>query len=267
MSVVVVTGCSSGFGLEIAAGFAERGDHVVGTMRNLDKAGPLRERLAEVGVREPDIRQLDVTDAESRSALVSGVEAELGQIDVLVNNAGLAQWGPAEEMEPDFHRRLFETNYWGPYEMMRLALPSMRTRRSGRIVNISSISGVTTGALFAAYSASKHALDGLSASMDQELATFGIRVALIMPGAFHTSIGENTPVEGLDNSAYGDDLRARLDTFQSAVSQIVDLSPVVEATIEAATAEHPQARYLVPARPYLDELVAAMEEHHQAALG
>jgi NAD(P)-dependent dehydrogenase (short-subunit alcohol dehydrogenase family) len=266
MSVVVVTGCSSGFGLEIAAGFAERGDHVVATMRNLEKAGPLRERLAEVGAREPDIRQLDVTDEESRSVLVSGVEAELGRIDVLVNNAGLAQWGPAEEMEPDFHRRLFETNYWGVFEMMRLVLPAMRERRGGRIVNMSSIAGILTGRNFGGYAASKHALDGLSAGMDLDLAPFGVRVVLVMPRSYGTSIGENTPVESLDRSAYGNDLRQQFDAFWARVNRNNDLSPVVGATIEAATAGHPRARYVVPAHAYLDGLVAAMEEQHQASL-
>ncbi|MEE8422847.1 MAG: SDR family oxidoreductase [Dehalococcoidia bacterium] len=265
MSVVVVTGCSSGFGLAIASGFAERGDHVVATMRNLDKAGQLRDVLTEAGVTDPDIRQLDVTDPGSRSTLVSRVEADLSRIDVLINNAGLAQWGPAEEMEPEFHRALFETNYWGAYEMMRLVLPGMRALRGGRIVNMSSIAGVVTGAQFGGYAASKHALDGLSASMDLELAPFGIRVTLIMPGAYSTSIGENTPLEALDRSAYGTDLRQPFDDLNANAR--LDLSPVVEATIEAATTRRPRARYVVPAHDYLDTLVSRMEERHQATLG
>ena len=91
MSVVVITGCNSGFGLEIAAGFAKRGDQVVATVRDLDRAGALRDRVPDAAVRT-----LEVTDPESRGPLVEGVLSEFGQIDVLVNNAGITQFGPAK---------------------------------------------------------------------------------------------------------------------------------------------------------------------------
>src|SRR5262249_18648480 len=144
MAVVLITGCSSGFGEAIALGFLRRGDTVVATMRRPDAApASLKADAARHGGCLQLI-PLDVTDPSSRAAAVQGVLDRNGRLDVLVNNAGVACSGSLEDTPLDLLRLVFETNFFGPHEMMRLVLPVMREQGAGRIVNVTAI-----GAIFA----------------------------------------------------------------------------------------------------------------------
>ena len=266
MSVVLVTGCSSGFGLETAVGFAKRGDTVVATMRDLDRDGPLRARLAEEQV-SAEMRQLDVVNASSRTSLVEGVLRDFGAIDVLINNAGVSQLGPAEEIDEEFHRTLFETNYWGPFELMRLALPSMRKRRAGRIVNLTSTGAIDCVPWMGVYCASKHALDAVGAAMDNELKGFGVRVVGVLPGPYGTALARNMP-DDPQSTGYGDYFTAGREYFDKLLHRRSDTSPVVEAVIDAATDPEPPPRTLVGVtRPGTADIGAAMNILHAELRG
>ena len=191
MAVVLITGCSSGFGLEAALAFAARGDVTVATMRNLGKADELRERADAVGV-EVEIEQLDVTDESSVSTAVAGVIDRHGSVDVLVNNAGVGSRGAVETMSMDSAQRLMDTNFWGPIRCIRAVLPTMRAQRSGVIVNVSSLASRVPGTAYSSmYGASKSGLNAVSEALATEVEPFGIRVVSIEPGFFETAISDN----------------------------------------------------------------------------
>jgi len=191
VAVVLVTGCSSGIGLETALAFARHGDRVVATMRNLARARPLQERTAADGL-EVDVVALDVTDDDSVTAAVEAIEARHGPVDVLVNNAGVAFTGPVETIDLDRARTLVETNLWGPVRTMRAVLPAMRKRGSGVIVNVTSTAARVPGSAYNGfYGASKQALAALTEAMVMELEPFGVRLALVEPGTYATDVFDN----------------------------------------------------------------------------
>src|SRR4051794_4132694 len=241
MSVVVITGCSSGFGLEAAIAFAERGDTVVATMRNLGKADELKKRAADAGV-EVDLEQLDVRDDASVATAFANILGRHGQIDVLVNNAGVGFGGPIETMPMDAALAVMDTNFFGTFRCTRAVLPGMRAQRSGAIVNVSSTSGLLPGQMYTSiYSASKHAVNALSAALASETEPFGIRVASICPGFFATEIGHNNDAtdNGIATSAYEADA-TWWDTFmQGSIDAGADPRVVADAIVAAATDEAP----------------------------
>lgn len=185
--VILITGCSSGFGLLMAARFASHGHHVIATMRDLNKQGLL---LSEVNRRggKVDILQLDVTDKGSIRRAVGQVAAQYGYVDVLINNAGYGVGGFFEDLTDQEIRRQMETNFFGVQNVIREVIPLMRPRRQGKIINISSTAGFSATPAFSAYSASKWALEGFSESLRYELKFFGIDVLLIEPGTYKTQI-------------------------------------------------------------------------------
>lgn len=180
---VLVTGCSSGFGFLTAVGAAKLGYEVIATMRNLDKAEPLKKALAEAHV-SADIEELDVTSLESIAALVEKV----GSVDILINNAGILITGSFLDITDAEMRRVFETDYFGAVNLTRAVAKGMIERKSGRIINIASLAGLIGHPFNAAYSASKHALVGFTKSIRAELAPFGIDVVSIEPGYHKTEI-------------------------------------------------------------------------------
>ncbi|MGH8973244.1 MAG: SDR family oxidoreductase [Acidimicrobiia bacterium] len=188
MSVVVITGCSSGLGPLAALAFARRGDRVYATMRGIERGHELLDRARDEGL---DVRvlELDVTsDASVQGAIDEMLEAE-GRIDVLVNNAGLLHYGSVEMLPDDLMRSTFETNLFGPVRLLRAVLPAMRSQRAGTIVNVSSVAGrIPAPPSFWSYIASKHGLSVLSDALAMELAPHGIRVICIEPGFFKTPI-------------------------------------------------------------------------------
>jgi NAD(P)-dependent dehydrogenase (short-subunit alcohol dehydrogenase family) len=185
--VVLVTGASSGIGRAIAEHLARRGDIVFGTSRRANAEAP-------PGVT---MLPLDVTSDESVSACVGAVLAQAGRLDALVNNAGVALTGGVEEVSIDEARRLFETNFFGVARMTRAVLPHMRDARRGHVITIGSASGLAGVPFAGYYSASKHALEGLSEALRHEMRPFGVQVAMVEPGYFRSAISEvgNTAAE------------------------------------------------------------------------
>src|SRR3990170_2900956 len=191
MAVVVITGCSSGFGMLAALEFARRGDSVYATMRNTAKADRLHTRAQAVGVAV-EVLQLDVNDIGSVGAAIEEVIRREGRIDVLVNNAGIGIEGAVEDFDDDEVLAVFETNLFGVIRVTRAVLPHMRSQGSGTIVTVGSLAGKATAPFSGIYSASKHAVEALSDALYYELQQFGIRVVLIEPGGFETEIETNS---------------------------------------------------------------------------
>src|ERR1017187_9102826 len=193
--IALITGSSSGFGLLTSIELAKAGFRVVATMRDLGR----RERLdqAATGVAALlDVRALDVTNFDALPAFVDSVVRDYGRLDVLVNNAGFAVAGFAEDIKLEELRQQFETNFFGAVAMTKAALPTMRRQRSGHIIQVSSISGLHGSVTVSSYSASKHALEGWSESLRMEVSSLGIKVVLIEPGAFQTDIWTRGAVMG-----------------------------------------------------------------------
>lgn len=191
MSVVLITGCSSGIGLEAALAFAERGHVVAATMRDLSKADALRER-AQAGGVDVEITQLDVNDDASVSSAVAGVVERHGTVDVLVNNAGVMSRGAVETMSMESAQQVMDTNFWGPIRCIRAVLPAMRAQRSGVIINVGSVASRLPGNFHQSmYAASKAAMNTVSEALATEVQPFGIRVVLIEPGFIDTAINAN----------------------------------------------------------------------------
>ncbi|WP_437590856.1 SDR family oxidoreductase [Sorangium sp. So ce1000] len=184
--LVLVTGSSSGIGLATAVACAAAGHRVIATMRRPEKAGAL---LAAAGARGAslEIEQLDVA-AESAPDRVRQILQKHGPVYALVNNAGIAVGGAFEEQADDDVRAQFETNVFGLMAVTRAVLPAMRGAGRGRIVNVSSISGLVGLPGVSAYAATKHAVEGFSEALRWEVAPFGVHVCLVEPGTFKTEI-------------------------------------------------------------------------------
>jgi NAD(P)-dependent dehydrogenase (short-subunit alcohol dehydrogenase family) len=186
MSVVLITGCSTGIGLATAIYLAKEGHKVYATMRN-----PSNSSLPEIINKELlpiDILTLDVNNDESVKKAVKQVLEQEGHIDVLVNNAGISAAGPVEELPLDAFKADMETNYIGTVRCVQSVLPSMHERGKGMIINVTSIAGKIYNAFHSTYVASKAAVEAFSESLALEVQPFGIRVALVEPGVIETPI-------------------------------------------------------------------------------
>jgi NAD(P)-dependent dehydrogenase (short-subunit alcohol dehydrogenase family) len=187
MKTAVITGTSTGIGFATSVHLAGNGYRVFAGMRNLDKAQPLRDAAAQH--RLPiEVIELDVTDQASCDRAF----ARIGAVDVLINNAGIGGASPLELTPEAEHRQMFETNYFGAVRCIQAVMPRMRERRSGAIVNITSIAGLVATPNQVAYSASKWALECLGEALAHELYRFNVRVVNVEPGVIMTSIFENS---------------------------------------------------------------------------
>ncbi len=180
---VLITGCSSGFGLYTAVKAAQKGCQVIATMRNLDKAQNL-EIEAGPAMQNITIEQLDVTNPVD----ADNIARKYPDIDILINNAGILITGSFLDLTDEEIERIFQTNYFGPMRLTRAYAPKMMENRSGRIINIASLAGRVGHPFNSAYSASKHALIGFTRSIAIELAPFGIQVVSVDPGYHKTEI-------------------------------------------------------------------------------
>ena len=248
MAVVLITGCSSGFGLLTALHFARKGDTVYASMRNTSKAAPLDE-AREKEKLTIEIVQLDVTEQELVRKAVQQVLGDAGRIDVLVNNAGISAHGPIEETDDDETKEIFETNFFGALRVMRAVAPKMREQRSGTIVNVSSLAGVVTAPFVGTYSASKRALEAASEALYFELHPFGVRVLLIEPGGFETNIQDTRRVarrftEGSPYIEFDQRFQQAL-TRLPAAGTLGDPQVVAETIYNAVYDQQPKLRYLV----------------------
>lgn len=187
MSVVVVTGCSSGIGFESALAFARKGDRVHACVRDKDRCSHLQQVVNEEGL-DVHIDILDVTKPDGFESFVESVVARSETIDVLVNNAGILHPGAWEDLSETQIRAVMETNFFGPMLLTRAVLPIMRERASGFIIMISSLSGIAGLAGDVAYAASKSALEGATEALRHEVDRWGIRVALVQGGQYATKL-------------------------------------------------------------------------------
>lgn len=240
--VALVTGCSTGIGRASAFALRRAGLTTYASARKL-------ETLADLEAAGCRTLALDVTDEASRTDAVAAIEREQGRLDVLVNNAGYAEYGPLEEISIERWRREFETNVFGAVRLIQLALPGMRERRAGRIVNMSSMGGLMAFPMGAPYHASKFALEALSDVLRVEVAPFGIDVVLIEPGVIATGYAD-TASTGLHEAAegpYGDLARSFLAAMASSYRGRGAAAPeqVAEVVVRAVTAARPRTRYKV----------------------
>ncbi|MGH0593404.1 oxidoreductase [Bacillus pretiosus] len=188
--IAIITGASSGFGLLTTLELAKKDYLVIATMRNLEKQVDLISQATKLNLQQNiKVQQLDVTDQGSIHNFQLFLN-EINRIDILINNAGYANGGFIEEIPVEDYRKQFETNLFGAISITQLVLPYMRKQKSGKIINISSISGQVGFPGLSPYVSSKYALEGWSESLRLEVKPFGIDVALLEPGSYNTNIWE-----------------------------------------------------------------------------
>ena len=257
MSVILITGASSGFGRLTALAFARQGDTVYAAMRDLKKGYPLQDEASADNLHV-NLLELDVTDIETIHAAVKYVLAAEERIDVLVNNAGIHIPGALEDMpEADLHR-VMDTNFFGVINVTRAVLPTMRKRKSGRIIMLSSVGGMISRAVDSIYCASKWALEGMSEGLRYEVARFGIHVSVVEPGVFRTEIGNKyrVPLDYPQASPYRDLLEFRIGKVVEAVNGGDEPQLVADLIVDVANKDNPQFRYPAgqQAEAFLSEL-------------
>lgn len=196
MAQILITGCSSGIGFATALELARAGHHVYATMRN--PAGA--PRLAELAAAENLPIEILTLDVDSDSSVAACFSSLTTPIDVLVNNAGIEVHGSVEELPMESVIAVMNTNYFGTVRCIRAVLPQMRQRRSGCIINISSVAGKISNSPLGAYSASKHAVEAISEALAGEVKSFGIRVAIVEPGIQNTRMAQS--ITDWDNTIY-----------------------------------------------------------------
>ena len=246
--IALVTGSSSGIGLLTAIELAKDGFKVIASMRDLERRPRLDEAAVAAQITERiDIRRLDVTDFDTIPAFVEHVVRDQGRIDVLVNNAGFAVAGFAEDMKLDEIRLQFETNFFGQVALTQALLPIMRGQRSGHIIMVSSISGLHGALSISSYSASKFALEGWSESLRLEMNALGIKVVLVEPGSFQTDIWTRNVLIGQNTLDGNSPNRARGEKMKGVIQKIRKRDPVEVARLIARIAKDPdpRLRYLV----------------------
>jgi NAD(P)-dependent dehydrogenase (short-subunit alcohol dehydrogenase family) len=240
-NVVLITGCSTGIGRDLAQRLTRAGHQVVATARNPESQADLAAALK---------LPLDVTRPESVSAAVEAALQRFGRIDVLVNNAGYALRGAVEEVSDEQVQQLFDVNVFGALRTIRAVAPHMRRQHSGRIINVSSIAGKRAVPVNGPYCATKFALEALSDALRLELAPFGVRVVLVEPGSIRTCFAETAHARGagmVSNPAspyhalYEQDRAVAAGMSRNAPGPEA-VSEVIQQAIEAA---RPKARYLV----------------------
>ena len=258
--VAVVTGSSSGIGLETALVLAENGFKTYATMRNVSKASNILDRAQRKNL-PIEVLELDVnSDKSVRQAVEKIVKAE-GRIDVLVNNAGYALVGAVEEVSADEVKDQYETNVLGVFRTIREVLPTMRKQRSGTIINISSVAGLIGFVGMGAYVSTKFAIEGLTQSLRMELAPFGIRALVIEPGVIRTNILNSSPIAKKaqsKDSAYKEMMRRFNEALESMLKNASEPIVVANQVLRAATDIPPKMRY--PAGPDAEMLLAAREQ-------
>ena len=241
MKVVLVTGCSTGIGLATAKLFSDGDYQVIATARSPESS----EELVDLAKKDNVLlKTLDVCDQASVDKLFD--ELNEFDVDVLVNNAGVGGSGSVENASMDFAKNLMETNYFGALRMIQKVIPSMRSRKSGAIINVSSQAGRRPFALMSHYCATKYALNGLSESMAHELARFNIRVTLIEPGTVIT------PIFGKGNSIPEDEenyslLQGRM--IRQVTKGLTELGcepeVIAKCMVDFITTEDPKLHYLL----------------------
>jgi NAD(P)-dependent dehydrogenase (short-subunit alcohol dehydrogenase family) len=268
MTISVVTGANSGIGRATAIHLAQQGHAVFGTVRNVDKAGKLQSMSADAGV-DVNLIELDVADDESVNAGFARILDETnGVVDVLVNNAGVGGNAVAEECPPSTYLDIMNVNLCGAVRCLQQVLPGMRSRASGAIVNITSIAGRIAALAQSPYVTSKWAFEGLSEGLAQELAPFGIRVAIIEPGVTKSAIFAKNIDAPNKSGAYDAHYRRMLQFYAAGYPQATDPFEVARLVHHAITTDAPRLRYAVSwAGPEIVSGREAMTDEEWVALG
>ncbi|HWD69188.1 MAG TPA: oxidoreductase [Solirubrobacteraceae bacterium] len=246
--VWLVTGASSGFGHAIVEAAVAAGDVAIAAARSLESL----QDLVAAHPDQVDAVSLDVTASAQIRSVVGDIRQRHGRIDVLVNNAGRTHVGAVEETTDAELRSLFELHFFGPNELLRAVLPGMRERRSGAIVQMSSMGGQLSLAGFSAYSATKFALEGLSEALADEVRPFGIKVLIVEPGAFRTSLFKAGSASASEESSlYGDTVgQTRRMIEAGSGTQPGDPAKAAAAILAALDAERTPLRLPLGADAY-----------------
>lgn len=245
--VAVVTGSSSGIGLETSLLLAKNGFRTFATVRNLDKANAIRN-ISDKGELPIHVVELDVSSDKSVNAAIDKISDESKRIDVLVNNAGYSLIGALEDLSMDEIKAQFETNLFGTIRVMKAVLPIMRKQKGGTIVNVSSMAGRVGFPLFPVYSGTKFALEGVSESIRLETDPLGIKIVLVEPGTIRSNFASNAII-GQKAAEPASPYASLMETLQKATARFVDQGTppeeVAKVILKAVTIDNPDLRYLV----------------------
>jgi NAD(P)-dependent dehydrogenase (short-subunit alcohol dehydrogenase family) len=242
--VSVVTGANSGIGRATAIYLAQQGHRVIGTVRSIEKADKLRNMAADADV-SVELFELDVADDESVRAGFERILEATGRVDHLVNNAGVGGNAVAEECPPELYLSVMNVNLCGAVRCIQAVLPQMRARRSGTIVNITSVAGRIAALAQSPYVASKWAFEGLSEGLAQELAPFGIRVAIIEPGVTKSAIFAKNVDAPNSSGVYDAHYRRMFQFYMTGMANATDPFEVAAVIHEAITTDEHRLRYPV----------------------
>ncbi|HDR4898436.1 TPA: SDR family oxidoreductase [Bacillus cereus] len=245
--VAIITGASSGFGLLTTLELAKKDYLIIATMRNLEKQANLISQATQLNLQQNiTVQQLDVTDQNSIHNFQLYIK-EINRVDLLINNAGYANGGFVEEIPVEEYRKQFETNLFGAISITQLVLPYMREQKSGKIINISSISGQVGFPGLSPYVSSKYALEGWSESLRLEVKPFGIDVALVEPGSYNTNIwevGKQLATNQSDTTSpykeYMDKIQKHINSGSDTFGNPID---VAKKIVDIAEAKRTTLRY------------------------
>ncbi|EDX66123.1 SDR family oxidoreductase [Bacillus thuringiensis] len=245
--VAIITGASSGFGLLTTLELAKKDYLIIATMRNLEKQANLISQATQLNLQQNiTVQQLDVTDQNSIHNFKLYIK-EINRVDLLINNAGYANGGFVEEIPVEEYRKQFETNLFGAISITQLVLPYMREQKSGKIINISSISGQVGFPGLSPYVSSKYALEGWSESLRLEVKPFGIDVALVEPGSYNTNIwevGKQLATNQSDTTSpykeYMDKIQKHINSGSDTFGNPID---VAKKIVDIAEAKRTTLRY------------------------
>ncbi|MAS89923.1 MAG: short-chain dehydrogenase/reductase [Thaumarchaeota archaeon] len=245
-NVALVTGCSSGIGLETAVALAREGHFTFATMRNLKKAETL-EKIVKDENLPISILELDVDNKESMDNAIEKIMEQKGRIDTLVNNAGWGMWGTVEDVSIDEFKEQFETNFFSIVRMIQKIAPIMRKQKSGSIVNVSSVAGRIGFPVSPAYISSKFALEGLSECLRFELSPFGINVITIEPGVIKTNFFDSMKMakKSDSNSVYNDITSKVISGVKMMAEMGTEPKEVANAILKSINDKNPLPRYIV----------------------
>ncbi len=267
-AIAVVTGANSGIGRATAIHLATQGFVVYGTVRSLDKAAKLGVMAERAGV-EVRLVELDVASDDSVATGFARIFSETdGVVDVLVNNAGVGGNAVSEECPPQMYLDIMNVNLCGAVRCQQQVLPGMRSRRRGAIVNITSLVGRVAALAQSPYVTSKWALEGLSEGLAQEVAPFGVRVAIIEPGVTKSAIFAKNVDAPNQTGAYDAAYRRMFQMYAAGLANATDPFEVGKVVHHAVTTDQPQLRYAVSwGAKELIEGRAAMTDEDWVALG
>jgi NAD(P)-dependent dehydrogenase (short-subunit alcohol dehydrogenase family) len=240
--VAVVTGANSGIGRATALHLAQQGYRVFGTVRSLDKASKLQARASELGVTV-ELIEMDVADDASVQRGFTDIFRATDRVDVLVNNAGVGGNGVVEESTSQMYHDAFNVNVVGAIRCTQQVLPNMRERKSGTIVNITSVVGKFAAIAQAPYVASKWAFEGVSEELAQEVAPFGIRVVIVEPGVTKSSIFAKNIDAPNQSGAYDAHYRRMFAFYAAGITNATPAEEVGALIHHAITTDTPQLRY------------------------